>query len=231
VNEIIKFILWFLYVVLCILLIITIPICYVNDSFLYLVNGPAFPGLLRTLLIEGIFKLLTIDQSGATNICILIFLSILIDYFNYRDRLDDIDDAFSNDNKRLRVKKDEPAFAELISYAEAKKDIKQGLNRFEEELYWETRIDQYEGNLVALGLIGTLLAFYLGFARELEGGISFVDLDATATKLLMVVGTASISSISGIGLGMLGVRPLADDILKRIRNVKNTAANKIGEII
>jgi len=209
---------WVAYVIVSFTMVLTIPLCYVNDQIMQLVNDQAFPGWLSSLL-----HILTIDHSGATIICLAVFFGVLLKYFENRGRLYDITTAFFQENTRSKFRKDDHTLDMLFSHIEAGKDVRLGVARFEEQLYWETRIDQYENYLVALGLIGTLLAFYLGFATELEEGLSFINLDTTVTKLLIVVGTAAISSVSGIGLGMLFVRPLADDTMKRIQDVVNAA--------
>jgi len=63
---------------------------------------------------------------------------------------------------------------------------------------------------VVLGLLGTLLGLFIGFVLTFGGAADAAgQLHTALAQAVIVVATASVSSISGIGLGLLVVKPLA----------------------
>jgi len=204
-----KILLWIAFVFFSITMIAVIPTCYVPARMALL--SQQLPWLLQGLPEWDLMRLLSIDRSGGTIVCITLFLGVLMDYLDSRTRLAEILAAVPDEGKLRFLGGKDQAVKEYL--------VKKDREEFAGRLWWECRLDQYENFLVAIGLLGTLLAFYLGFARELAQGMSFAALSQTAEELLTVVGTAAISSVSGVGLGMLAARPLADDMEKRIEIV------------
>jgi hypothetical protein len=69
---------------------------------------------------------------------------------------------------------------------------------------------------ITLGLFGTLIGLWIGFRNTLGDPAAFAQagegLQMALSSSVVVVATAALSSITGIGLGQFVIEPLADHI-------------------
>ncbi len=82
----------------------------------------------------------------------------------------------------------------------------------------DLRLRQMVTPLVVLGLLGTLMGVFIGFILTFATNQG-IELDAALRQAVVVVATACLSSVWGIGLGQLLVGPLADHLGRRTNEV------------
>jgi hypothetical protein len=74
----------------------------------------------------------------------------------------------------------------------------------------------FVGPCITLGLFGTLIGLWVGFRHTLGDPAAFAQagegLQVALSSSVVVVATAALSSITGIGCGQLVIGPLADHI-------------------
>lgn len=179
----------------------------------------------RGLMDSSVMSTITIDRSGASAVCAVLFLSVLLRYMESRRRLQYLRMAFQGSSQYIAG---DPLADDVIHASQRRQSQNTAVAALEAKLNRQTQIEEYEGYLVALGLIGTLLAFYLGFHSRLHDGLSFATLERTVNELLTVVGTAAISSVVGIGLGSIFVRVMANDLSTQVDEVVELAQQVHG---
>jgi len=162
------------------------------------------------LMESNLISLLTSDRSTATIICLALFFSVRLRFLENQRRLSALTRAATDNGARP------PAGDPLWTRIGKVRAKKMKLEAFGAELYHEMRLDQYESYLVALGLVGTLMAFLIGFREHLSMGVSYVSLAQTTRDLLVVVGTAVISSVAGIILGMFFVNAMGGEMDRQV---------------
>ncbi len=224
----------------CAVLVVALPICYAAAPLDELATTSAYPEAARKVaqvLTGPHTDVLRIDHSVGSVICIVLFLGVvlqLIVHCRMIDRLtNSLGELADHPNTLCRYAADRhlAPLLEGIHLGPGSADRSERILRFYRNLAQHMRIRQYEGYLVAIGLIGTLLAFYIGFAERLAPGMTYASLDSTARELLTVVGTAAISSVSGLVLGMLAVPFMADYLTTRRKALIDQAGTTLDAVM
>jgi hypothetical protein len=206
-----------------------LPLCYVPERVRAAAQHAPF---LQSLLQWRVFALATIDASGASVVCVMLFLGVFLRHLENQDSFKDIGDGLTSHlGNPTAVKPDllRDLDREMGNLGSEAGNVQHRVAAFGRMVLARSDLVPYENYLVTLGLLGTLAGFYLGFASDLKQ-VTYANLQATADNLLRVVGTATISSLVGIGLGMLVVRPMAEkDALQVDRLVELASRNWEGK--
>ena len=159
-----------------------------------------------------VVKSLCEDRSGASVVCIAIFLLALAKFGYLRWRLmlhrQLLKDPEAGDRTKTILGGKDPVVRFLATRG---KDA--DLQLLERRLAFNYDLHGLVGPCITLGLFGTLIGLWMGFvqtlapAAALAGGAS--DLQMALNSSVVVVATAALSSITGIGLGRLVIEPLA----------------------
>jgi hypothetical protein len=195
---------WAAFLVSAAITAVSLPMCYVPRA----AQGWIQKNRVQRVL-GPIFALSAIDRSGASVVAVTLFLGVCLRRLENRGRFEAIQAVLGRPGVTTspRSAADDPLLFGLLDNRSGPVRIR--LDTFARELFWETSLIKYENALVVIGLLGTLAGFLLGFYAEL-GQVTAADLQARADNLFMVIGTATLSSIVGIGLGMLAVRAIAE---------------------
>ncbi len=199
-----------------------LPLCYVPERVRAAAQQAPF---LQSLLQWRVFALATIDASGASVISVMLFLGVLLRHLENQDSFKDIERYLNPHSRNTAAVKPEllrELEREMGNPSREAGNVQHRLTAFARMLFARSDLVPYENYLVTLGLLGTLAGFYLGFASRLQQ-VTYANLQATADNLLLVVGTATISSLVGIGLGMLVVRPMAEKDARQVDRLVEVA--------
>lgn len=212
---------WIFYLASAVVTLASLPICYAprharswaerrDPRWKKVIDGP-------------LFSLTTIDRSGASVIAVTLFLGVYLKHLENRRRFASIRADLDGPGRPggLSRAPEDSLLHELLDRKVPA--VRLRLEAFARELHAETSVIRYENYLVVLGLLGTLAGFLLGFFIELRQ-VTNTTLQASADNLLMVVGTATLSSIMGIGLGMIFVRSLAERDALEVDRIVGRAA-------
>jgi len=230
------------------ILVLALPLCYAESRIRAVCQAPepsigsrderqGWIAKVGQVYDTWVGRVLLADHSAGTVICVVVFLGVLVRVIQTCQRFDqleerlkgihDLDTAISASRHADLA----PLLAGIDDDGRWRDERSDRLLRFHRNLLLAgSATRRCEDYLVAVGLIGTLLAFYLGFAERLSDGLSFASLDETARQLLTVVGTAAMSSVAGIGLGMLAVPPLVDHLARRRRQLVELASETLGNL-
>ena len=208
-----------MYCLALIVMLVDIPLCWASSRLGSLLETPEGPHLSSYLY--RLLYWLMVDRSAITSICIAVFFGTLLSYLEHRRRIERLQDVLEGKDTASNPGVNDPALKALNSHVEAGKDFRDGCIAFEGQLARDTDLFPYEVYLVTLGLLGTLASFYIGFAERLQD----LSLGSVSGQLLRVVGTACVSSIAGIGLGMIFVRAMAIDLKDRVGSLAERVLN------
>ncbi len=211
-----------------------IPFCYAPDHVAVLLGGFG-PKLLATPLL----KVATADRSGATLACLTLACLALARYFVLRERRRRQEEhlvrwgkALAGSGKALEalartLPVSDPVGAYLQQAYESWRSHEDAADESLELLHRglareDLRLRRMVTPLVVLGLLGTLLGVFIGFLLTFGEGQG-LELQAALRQAIVVVATACLSSVWGIGLGQLLVAPLSDRLTQRTNEVFDRA--------
>lgn len=155
------------------------------------------------------------DRSGASAVCLAILLLALARFGYLRWCLALHRQLLQEDDSQVRADTilglDDPVL-HFLSTSRSEADL-QLLERRLAAIY---DLHGFVGPCITLGLFGTLIGLWIGFRNTLGDPAAFAQagegLQIALSSSVVVVATAALSSITGIGLGQLVIEPLADRI-------------------
>ena len=160
-------------------------------------------------------KRLSGDRSGASAVCIAILLLALARYGYLRWRLTLQRSMFEKQGSERQLKamlgpKDPVVL--FLSTRRTESDVE----LLERRIASSYDLHDFISPCITLGLFGTLVGLWIGFTQTLGPTASLaagsLNLQTALTSSVVVVATAALSSITGIGLGQLVIAPLADRV-------------------
>lgn len=181
-------------------------------------DGSSMPSAEISLL-DDIASFFLADRSGASAVCAALFVLFLSRYFYLRAILA-LHIALLGSKKTpsgtfapdTLLPDDDP----ILDYISSKK-TPDTLEKLERRLSNFYDIHWMVSPLVTLGLFGTLMGLWVGFVGALGGSIADNGLQQALQSAVIVVATAALSSITGIGLGQLIVEPLANKLDNKLQ--------------
>lgn len=174
-------------------------------------------------------KSISRDESGASAICIGLLLLAIAKFGHLRWQLELhrrlLVERRSNNQAQLMLGKKD-LVVRLLSASGNKLEPRQ-LERRLASMY---DLHEYAGPCITLGLLGTLLGLWMGFVKTL-GPVAIGtglkgDLQTALGASIVVVATASLSSIVGICVGQWVIEPLARNVDRAVDGVINELIEK-----
>ena len=169
------------------------------------------------------------DCSGASAICIAVLLLAMAryGYLGWRITLQKhlLDDQNSNKRAGTKLGPKDPVVIFL-----ATRKTKEDVHLLERRIASAYDLHEFVSPCITLGLFGTLVGLWIGFTQTLGPTASLaagsVNLQAALTSSVVVVATAALSSITGIGLGQLVIAPLAERVDRDVEELITSLLEK-----
>lgn len=169
------------------------------------------------------------DRSGASAVCIAILLLALsrYGYLGWRITLQRhlLDDHNSSRRVGMKLGPKDPVVLFL-----ATRKTKEDVQLLERRIASHYDLHGFVGPCITLGLFGTLVGLWIGFIQTLgpSAGLAAgsVNLQTALSSSVVVVATAALSSIAGIGLGQLVIAPLADRVDREVEELITSLIEK-----
>ncbi len=219
---------WHAFRVMGFVTLFMIPLCYAPQHVAELLGGI---GLLELPLV----RIATADRSGASLACITLAFLALARYFMLRQRRRSQEEfllRWRRSPQELRkVQSQVQTFPGMDPVRHYLQDVintwsapgGDGNDGHIELLHRrlmreDLHLRQLVTPLVVLGLLGTLIGVFIGFILTFATDQG-LELHAALRQAVVVVATACLSSVWGIGLGQLLIAPLADRLGRRTNEV------------
>lgn len=164
---------------------------------------------------DSIAGFLSEDRSGASAVCVAALLLACARFCYLRWRLALQQQLLADKKRRDWIV---PAIREddaVLRFLDSPKQ-EPHIQLLERRLAGAYDLHGYVGTCVTLGLFGTLVGLWVGFVQTLGPTATITgagaDLQTALSSSVIVVATAALSSIMGIGIGRFIIEPMAEQI-------------------